>query len=397
MLELNVAPSPNPAAAATNSAPAAESPSADGVAPGKADGQPNSPFATVLQGHLKQAADSKTAKPAVEKDAAAVPAAEVPVDAIALLAPMLAGIVPAQLPAAAQSAADQNLATAIAAAADQSGDPTAIAAPAVVITAAALAPTTPVAAASAQAAADPAQRYGLAVGESVAADAQAAQAQPKASAAALQSANLAADAATLSESAADTGKIGMPAENFQSLLDAASDAQLMAGRSGPAHQGSASAAASAATTTVATPVGARGWNSEVGEKLTWMVSRQETHAELVLNPPQLGRIEVSLSMNGDQANAVFVSANATVREALENALPRLREILQDAGISLGQAQVGAESFQQSADNRENGDNPLRRFGRDGDGNASMPGELLAAGSSQGQWLRRGNGLVDTFA
>jgi len=44
---------------------------------------------------------------------------------------------------------------------------------------------------------------------------------------------------------------------------------------------------------------------------------------------------ISLSMSGDQANAVFISASPEVREALENAMPRLREILADAGVTLG--------------------------------------------------------------
>lgn len=32
----------------------------------------------------------------------------------------------------------------------------------------------------------------------------------------------------------------------------------------------------------------------IGDKLVWMVGRQEQRAELVLNPPQLGRVEISL-------------------------------------------------------------------------------------------------------
>ncbi len=128
-----------------------------------------------------------------------------------------------------------------------------------------------------------------------------------------------------------------------------------------------------------------------------MVGRLESRADIVLNPPQMGRIEVSLSINGDQATATFVSANPAVRDALENALPRLREILQDAGISLGQTQVGAESFQQSANNRENGDNSFRGNGRHGDSGTSATEGLLAGNTAPAQWLRRGSGLVDTFA
>jgi len=148
---------------------------------------------------------------------------------------------------------------------------------------------------------------------------------------------------------------------------------------------------------VQTPVGARGWDGEVSDKLVWMVGRQQQRAELVLNPPQLGRVEVSLSMQGDQTNAVFVSANPAVRDALEAALPRLREMLADAGINLGQAQVGADTANnaanQSANNRENRDNLGRNSGVDGV--ATSGDMLLPVGAPQ--WIKQSNGMVDVFA
>jgi flagellar hook-length control protein FliK len=100
-------------------------------------------------------------------------------------------------------------------------------------------------------------------------------------------------------------------------------------------------------------------------------------------------------MNGDQATATFTSANASVREALENAMPRLREILQGSGVSLGQTDVGAESSQQSAGRGENGDNPARGRGRDVD--TAAPHGLALGENAPADWLRRGDGLVDTFA
>lgn len=148
---------------------------------------------------------------------------------------------------------------------------------------------------------------------------------------------------------------------------------------------------------VQTPVGKHGWDGEVGDKLVWMVGRQEQRAELVLNPPQMGRIEVSLSMSDGQTSALFVSANPAVRDALETALPHLRELLADAGVSLGQTQVGAgtgnNAGNPSTNNPENGDNSGRGLSRD-----AMPssGEMLRQAEAP-QWLKRGNGLVDVFA
>lgn len=142
---------------------------------------------------------------------------------------------------------------------------------------------------------------------------------------------------------------------------------------------------------LAQPVGTPAWNSEVGQKVLWMAQRQEGRAELVLTPPQMGRIEISLQVNHDQANAIFTSANPVVREALEAALPRLREVLLEAGIQLGQAQVGADprsSQQQPGENRDN-----RPTGELAHGEQSLSLRPQLAESAMP--LRRG--LVDTFA
>lgn len=144
---------------------------------------------------------------------------------------------------------------------------------------------------------------------------------------------------------------------------------------------------------ITTPIGGRQWESAIGNSLVLMTGTQQQRAELVLTPPQLGRIEVSLSMTGDQANAVFVSPNPAVREALENAMPRLREILADAGVTLGQAQVGAESFRQPAGERQNGDNPGRGADSGAFGEIGAMKVVAAIGSPIPGSAR---GLVDVF-
>lgn len=94
---------------------------------------------------------------------------------------------------------------------------------------------------------------------------------------------------------------------------------------------------------VETPLGQPGWHDEVGQKLTWIISSNRQQADLVLNPPQLGRIEVTLTLDGGQTSASFTSPHPAVRDALENALPHLREVLADAGVTLGQTHVGADA------------------------------------------------------
>ncbi len=73
-----------------------------------------------------------------------------------------------------------------------------------------------------------------------------------------------------------------------------------------------------------------------------MVSQQQQVAELTLNPPDLGPLQVVLSISNDEASATFVSQHADVRQALEAALPRLKEMMAESGITLNSATVSQE-------------------------------------------------------
>jgi flagellar hook-length control protein FliK len=90
-----------------------------------------------------------------------------------------------------------------------------------------------------------------------------------------------------------------------------------------------------------TPVGNSGWGEALGQRVLLMVSSQEQVAELSLNPPDLGPLQVTLSISNDQATATFVSQHADVRQALEAALPRLKEMMAESGINLGGASVSS--------------------------------------------------------
>lgn len=206
----------------------------------------------------------------------------------------------------------------------------------------------------------------------------------------------------LVKAADPTGQPGNPANDaqsrFASALQAAGDRGAAQHAAPPLHTAGTPVPqtqnAAPPALPVAQPVGGPGWNQEVGNRIVWMASRMESRAELVLTPPQMGRVEVSLSVNGDHASASFVSANPAVREALEAAMPRLREVLAEAGIQLGQAQVGAENARQSAQQEKNGDN----FGADrAGGTAAAEADTDGESAMPPAALKPGLGLVDTFA
>lgn len=142
---------------------------------------------------------------------------------------------------------------------------------------------------------------------------------------------------------------------------------------------------------VATPMHAANWGQEFGERVLWMARNDQQSAQISINPPQLGPVQISLSLNGDQATASFVSPHAEVRQAIEEALPRLREMLAGAGIDLGQTNVGSQNAQQSQYS-QTGDSP--RFSDD---KAILPGDSGTGPVGAPSPLRSGLGLVDLFA
>ena len=147
------------------------------------------------------------------------------------------------------------------------------------------------------------------------------------------------------------------------------------------------------TSAIPSPLRDPHWNNDFAQKIVWLASNQKQAAELTLNPPNMGSIEVSLRIDNDQATATFVSSNADVRESIESALPRLREMLAGVGISLGQANVSAESFRQASGQGQ--ENPGASPGTSD--NAILAGVPRDMTDSVRQLTASGRGLVDLFA
>jgi flagellar hook-length control protein FliK len=103
----------------------------------------------------------------------------------------------------------------------------------------------------------------------------------------------------------------------------------------------AAQAAAAASEELTARVGTDAWNDQVGQKVVYMVGSEDQTASLTLNPPDLGPLQVVLSVSNGQADVTFSSNQLEVRQALENALPRLQEMMSESGIALGNATVNA--------------------------------------------------------
>lgn len=86
-------------------------------------------------------------------------------------------------------------------------------------------------------------------------------------------------------------------------------------------------------------VGGRGWDGAIADRVMWMAQGDQQFARLKLSPPNLGPLEVRVTINQDQASVSFIAQHAAVREALEAAMPRLREMFDQSSLQLVRADV----------------------------------------------------------
>ena len=109
---------------------------------------------------------------------------------------------------------------------------------------------------------------------------------------------------------------------------------------------------------------------QLNEKIRWMVNARNTMAEIRLDPPELGSMQVRVNVSGDAASVSFIVQSQQAKEALAEAMPKLRDMLSEQGIELGDAQVrkdnssGNENGQQLADNRNDRRSDGNRNGND---------------------------------
>lgn len=146
-----------------------------------------------------------------------------------------------------------------------------------------------------------------------------------------------------------------------------------------------------AAASLAPQVGSPAWDRALGQKIVWMVAGDQQSASLTLNPPDLGPLQVVLNVTNSTADATFIAAQPEVRHALEQAMPKLREMMNEAGIQLGQANVSTGTPNGNQTPRDNF--PSRTRSSDTGADAS---DGDAARIVRSQPIVSGQGLVDTF-
>jgi flagellar hook-length control protein FliK len=136
-----------------------------------------------------------------------------------------------------------------------------------------------------------------------------------------------------------------------------------------------------------------GWSEAVVDRVMWLSSQNLKSAEIQLDPADLGRLEVRVSLNQDTAQVTFASANPNVRDALESQLHRLRELFSQQGMNQLDVNVSDQSLARGWQGQGEG-----RQGRgDNSGGDLLGDDVTVVGESAPAAVRAGRGLVDYYA
>ncbi|MBQ4849043.1 flagellar hook-length control protein FliK [Pseudoalteromonas sp. MMG012] len=98
------------------------------------------------------------------------------------------------------------------------------------------------------------------------------------------------------------------------------------------------------------------------EKVSMMLNLNNKEAEVRLDPPELGSMQIRIRSDAEQAQVNFIVQNQQAKEALEQSMPKLKEMLAEQGIELGESNIQQEDQgqrdEQSENNQQEGNSRL---------------------------------------
>lgn len=132
------------------------------------------------------------------------------------------------------------------------------------------------------------------------------------------------------------------------------------------------------------------FSNAVKEKVMVMINQKIQQVDIQLDPPEMGNIQVRVNLQNEQAVVTFNVQNQQAKEALEQNMGKLKDMLAQTGVDVGDANVNQQSNSQ-------GDN----LGNDGssqsNGSQLEQSEDLMAGAQQLNVLKASSTGVDYYA
>lgn len=87
-------------------------------------------------------------------------------------------------------------------------------------------------------------------------------------------------------------------------------------------------------------------------RIQWMFNQALKGAEILMDPPEMGPLSVKVQQINGETNILFHVSNPQTKDALDENLPRLKEMLLEQGINLGDAQVNQQKGNQQESSQQ---------------------------------------------
>lgn len=133
---------------------------------------------------------------------------------------------------------------------------------------------------------------------------------------------------------------------------------------------------------------ASGMDDRMDAQMSYWLSQKTHNAELTLDTQDGRSVEVSIALNGREAQVAFRAEQAGTRELLGSALPQLREALDGQGLVL--AGVTVDSFGARGQQGDGGQGEAGRQGRGGAGQRTVALDGVGASGAQRAAARTGS-------
>ncbi|PKG81145.1 hypothetical protein CXF85_20545 [Colwellia sp. 75C3] len=87
----------------------------------------------------------------------------------------------------------------------------------------------------------------------------------------------------------------------------------------------------------------------VKDKVMMTINQKLQQFDITLDPPEFGNMQVRVNLQGEQASVNFVVQNQQAKDALEQNMHKLRDMLSEQGVDVGDANVEQQNQQKNSD------------------------------------------------
>lgn len=145
---------------------------------------------------------------------------------------------------------------------------------------------------------------------------------------------------------------------------------------------------------IQSPIFSPEWSREAAQVVRVMLTEKVSEAELRVNPPELGPIDVVVKVEGDATTITFTANSPETRSLLELHLPKLREALDAAGLQLADASVNSGGTQRDSRGTSGSPAPSQEYLIGSDSGSKDSNSLPGSGFATSTRIDR---LIDIFA